>query len=245
MDDNAGMNSPVMREVPVRDVGRSSAFYHDVLGFDVTRQEGVVEASMGPARIRFTAAGTPAESPAVLFFQISSIGSWRSAVHARGGHPSETARVNWIKMDMFEVRDPDGNVLWFGQSFHQGQDSPSRRESQPRGVRQALPELPFDNVSAAIAYYCDVLGFRVNYRRANLGVLDRDAVTVLLISRTEKHAGIGSCEFYVEDADALYAELSARGARLQGPPVSHPWGLRDFHILDPEGNRITFAQTFE
>lgn len=27
--------------------------------------------------------------------------------------------------------------------------------------------------------------------------------------------------------------------------VGHPWGLRDFHILDLERNRIGFGQTFE
>jgi hypothetical protein len=37
----------------------------------------------------------------------------------------------------------------------------------------------------------------------------------------------------------------SRGARIVGPPASHPWGLRDFRVLDLEGNRITFAQTFE
>lgn len=49
----------------------------------------------------------------------------------------------------------------------------------------------------------------------------------------------------MRDADALYAELAARGANVQGEPVSHPWGLRDFRVLDFEGNRITFAQPFE
>jgi hypothetical protein len=36
---------------------------------------------------------------------------------------------------------------------------------------------------------------------------------------------------------------------MDGEPAitspSHPWGLRDFRVLDLEGNRITFAQTFE
>ena len=77
------------------------------------------------------------------------------------------------------------------------------------------------------------------------GVMDRDAITVLLIARSEKHKGIGSFEVYVEDADALYAELVANGAQIEGPPISHPWGLRDFKVADLEGNRITFAQRFE
>jgi uncharacterized glyoxalase superfamily protein PhnB len=49
----------------------------------------------------------------------------------------------------------------------------------------------------------------------------------------------------VEDADALYEELRAKGAKVEGPPVSYPWGLRDFSVVDLEGNRITFSQTFE
>ena len=83
-------------------------------------------------------------------------------------------------------------------------------------MRKALPELPCDDVAAAVAYYRDVLGFRVNYQQHDLGVMDRDEITVLLIARTERHKGIGSFEVYVEDADALYAELRAKGANLQG-----------------------------
>ena len=50
---------------------------------------------------------------------------------------------------------------------------------------------------------------------------------------------------YVHDADALHAELRAKGANVQGEPVSHPWGLRDFAVLDLEGNEIRFGQPFE
>lgn len=76
-------------------------------------------------------------------------------------------------------------------------------------------------------------------------MMDRDEVTLVLISRTEQHQGIGSCYADVRDADALHAELVARGANVRGEPVSHPWGLRDFQVLDLEGNRITFGETFE
>jgi uncharacterized glyoxalase superfamily protein PhnB len=49
----------------------------------------------------------------------------------------------------------------------------------------------------------------------------------------------------VDDADALHAELTSRGANVLGEPVSHPWGLRDFSVFDLEGNQITFGQPFE
>jgi hypothetical protein len=28
-------------------------------------------------------------------------------------------------------------------------------------------------------------------------------------------------------------------------PVSRPWGLREFHVEDLEGNQLTFGQPFE
>jgi len=249
------IDAPAVRFLAVSDLGRSVAFYRDVLGFVVTEEQGAAEAVLGPARILLGNEGySPGdlayETPkrpgaAVLFLQTGDVAATHAAIRARGAGPSEIEKVNWIKMQMFEIRDPDGNVIWFGQTYHVDQDSPSRRGSQPRGLQQALPELPFDNVTAAIAYYRDVLGFRINYQQEDVGVMDRDAITVLLIARTGQHKGIGSFEAYVADADALHTELSAKGAHILGPPVSHPWGLRDFRVLDLEGNRITFAQTFE
>jgi len=245
--------SPVMRYVAVADLGRAIAFYRDVLGFEVRAEEEGAEAILGPARIRlgtegYAAADWSTPKPpgsAILFLHSEDVEALRTAIAARGGNPSTIERVNWIKMRMFEVRDPDHNVLWFGQSYHQRQDTPSRRDGQPQGMRQALPELPCGDVAAAVAWYRDVLGFRINYQQQDLGVMDRDAITLLLIARTERHTGIGSCEVFVSDADALYEELAAKGAGVLGPPVSRPWGLRDFQVIDLDGNRITFAQTFE
>lgn len=231
-----------MRPIVVADVARSVAFYKDVLGFELREQDGATELLHGPACLRLETQGDDAS---ILFFETSDVEATHARLAARGAAPSAMEKVNWIKMRMFEIRDPDGHVIWFGQSFHQGPDNPSRRPGQPSGIRQALPELPVDNVPAAVDYYRDVLGFRVNYQQDDLGVMDRDAVTILLIERTPKHTGIGSCGFYVENADSLYAELKQRGANLEGEPVSWPWGLRNFRVLDCEGNRLVFSQTFE
>ena len=116
--------------------------------------------------------------------------------------------------------------------------------SIPRMFDQIMPELPLSNVAAGVTYYRDVLGFSVNYEQHDIAVIDRDIVRILLIARTERHTGIGSCYVYVRNADTLHAELMAKGASVQGEPVSRPWGLREFRVLDPEGNRITFGEPF-
>jgi hypothetical protein len=75
--------------------------------------------------------------------------------------------------------------------------------------------------------------------------MDRDDVRVLLLQRTPRHSGIGSAYFYGRDADGLYSELVGSCADVQGEPVSQPWGLREFSVLDLERNRLTFGQPFE
>jgi uncharacterized glyoxalase superfamily protein PhnB len=209
----------------------------------------VAEAVHGPARIQFSlqdrafdsTGGLRPRGAAILFFQTDDVAATHQALSARGGTPSELEKVNWIKMRMFEIQDPDGHRLWFGQSFQE----PSPEPDPLRQLRKALPELPLDDVPAGVEYYRGVLGFKVNYAQHDLGVMDRDSITILLIARTKRHTGIGSCYVYIRDADALHAELLSRGANVQGEPVSHPWGLRDFHVLDLEGNQIRFGQTFE
>jgi len=243
------ITAPVSRVLGARDVDRAVAFWCDVLGFDVseTISEGGVDLTSGRARIHLgdvdvapdlSKAGRPGS--AIVFFDTNDVEAMHAVIRKRGGQPTELEDVNWIKRRVFEVRDPDGHVIWFGQSYHQ--KSPDRPR---RMMSRIMPELPCDDVPAAVRHYHDVLGFSVNYEQEDLGVMDRDEVRLLLIARTALHRGIGSASFYVRDVDALHAELVRGGADVQGEPVSQPWGLREFRVLDADRNRLTFAQTFE
>jgi predicted enzyme related to lactoylglutathione lyase len=243
--------APVSRLLGTRDLAGTTAFYRDVLDFHVRAAQdepGVTEAVRGQARIRFGAddhaPGDWAEprpaGAAIVFFETNDVEGLHAAIRARGGTPSGLERVNGIKMRVFEIRDPDGHTLWFGESF----DRPC--ETRPAGLlEKIMPEFPLADVPAGVVHYRDALGFRVNYEQSDLAVMDRDDVRLLLVARTQRHTGIGSAYVYVHDADALHAELRRRGADVQGDPVSRPWGLREFHVLDLEGNRITFGQPFE
>lgn len=239
------MVAPVFRDLPVADPGRSVAFYRDVLGFEVAKplEGAAAEVTHGPARLRFVERNGK-EGAHTVFFETDDVRGMREAIALRGGKPGEVDRVNWIRMQAFELRDPDGHTLWFGQSLH----TPLREIHTPQGVgqlRQIIPSMPHRDVARGIAYYRDVLGFTINYAQDELGVMDRDSVRVLIVRRNDKSVGVGGCYVYVRDVDQLHAELVGKGAAVQESPVSHPWGLRDFSVLDDEGNEITFGQTFE
>ena len=242
------ITTPVSRVLGARDVDRAVAFWCDVLGFEVSGPtDDGVELRSGRARIQVgqldVAPDLAKEGPpgsAIVFFDTNDVEAMQALIRARGGQTTQLENVNWIKRRVFEVRDPDGHVIWFGQSYHQ--KSPDRPR---RMMSRIMPELPCDDVPAAVRHYHDVLGFSVNYEQEDLGVMDRDEVRLLLIARTPLHGGIGSVSFYVRDVDALHAELIRSGADVQGEPVSQPWGLREFRVLDADRNRLTFAQTFE
>lgn len=252
------ITSAVSRHLAVRDLDRTVSFYRDTLGFErhePRNDSGLpvsVELTRGAARILVTVGDAVRDSTgerqprgsAIIVLETSDVAGLRAEVAGRGGSPSPLEKANWLKVRFFELRDPDGHTLWFGQSYHVS-DSPDHVPAGKGQLRQMLPHLPCDNVGAAIVHYRDVLGFSVNYQQDDLGVMYRDSVTLLLIARTKRHTGIGSCTVYINSADELYAELTSKGANVQGEPVSRPWGLRDFDVVDPEGNRIAFAQTFE
>jgi uncharacterized glyoxalase superfamily protein PhnB len=245
------LTAPVSRYLGATDINRTASFWRDVLGFearDTGDGEGSVELVSGAARVRLGARDRAPDSSgearppgsAIVFLETNDVEGLHADFRRRGGEPSDLENVNWLKMRVFQIRDPDGHILWFGQSYHA--ESPAR---PPRMIRQAMPALPFDDVPAAVVHYTNVLGFSVNYQQKDLGVLDRDDARVLLIARTPQHTGMASAYFYVRDADALYAELVERGAKVEGAPISHPWGLREFVVADIEGNRLSFGQPFE
>jgi hypothetical protein len=44
-----------------------------------------------------------------------------------------------------------------------------------------MPEFPYDDVTAAVARYREVLGSKVNCAQHDVGVMDRDRVRLLLV----------------------------------------------------------------
>ena len=58
---------------------------------------------------------------------------------------------------------------------------------------------------------------------------------------TDWVAGHGAIAVFVDDVDALHAELAARGARVVKPTQDYPYGMRDFDVVDLDGNQLTFG----
>jgi catechol 2,3-dioxygenase-like lactoylglutathione lyase family enzyme len=98
----------------------------------------------------------------------------------------------------------------------------------------------------SVEYYRDVLGFTVTFQYGNptfYVCLCRDEVALHLVaaSKTKRLAGNGGICVFVRDVDVVHAELAARGAKIIKPPQNYDYGMRDFDLVDLDGNQLTFG----
>ena len=100
---------------------------------------------------------------------------------------------------------------------------------------------------ASLAHYRDVLGFAVTFQYGEptfYACLCRDEVSLHLRAANKNPqwiAGNGAIAVFVTDVDALHAELAARGANVLKAPQDYAYGMRDFDVVDPDGNHLTFG----
>jgi catechol 2,3-dioxygenase-like lactoylglutathione lyase family enzyme len=125
----------------------------------------------------------------------------------------------------------------------------------------AIPALPVRDLERSVAFYRDQLGFALLHGEAGFAVLRRDAVelhlwtagdeawrqrhaTAPVLSGAESFlAGTASCRIAVTDVDALHAALRPLGVLHPNAPLRDEWyGAREFGVLDPDRNLITFYQ---
>ena len=118
-------------------------------------------------------------------------------------------------------------------------------EQHPQMVGAATVFVVSD-ITTSIEHYRDALGFTVTFQYGSptfYACLCRDEVALHLLAahRTHRLPGNGGICLFVSDVDAVYAELAARGAKVIKPPENYDYGMRDFDVVDLDGNQLTFG----
>lgn len=109
-------------------------------------------------------------------------------------------------------------------------------------MERAVPILPADDLALARAFYVNGLGFQVTFemspdgRTGMLGLI-RGGIALTIDAPMSGHGRAACVALEVEDADAYYAEWSARVPVLRAPR-DEEWGARTFDLLDPAGNTL-------
>ena len=102
------------------------------------------------------------------------------------------------------------------------------------------------DIAASRDHFRDVHGFAVTFEWGtplHYVCLCRDDVQLHLLSAagTKRLPGNSGLCVFVRDVDAVYEELKARGANILKPPETYDYGMRDFDVLDLDGNQITYG----
>lgn len=123
-----------------------------------------------------------------------------------------------------------------------------------RTYRYGHTRLLVDDLQACLRFYRDILGFPVAVQAEDVYVeFDTGSVRLALYGRRmmaevtgtpgEDGATAGAdrlvLSIAVDDVDAAYQELMARGITFVKAPHDRPvWALRVAHLRDPDGNLI-------
>jgi len=101
-------------------------------------------------------------------------------------------------------------------------------------IENVTPILRVQDIEASRRYYIQTLGFSVDWDAGAMISVSRDGKSIMLCEGEQGQPGtwlwIG-----VEDADVIFAEFSAKGARIRNLPQNFSWAY-EFAVEDPDGH---------
>ena len=115
-------------------------------------------------------------------------------------------------------------------------------------LTEVHPKLPMRNKAATLAYYMS-LGFR------QLGNVDYDGYLMVQKDRVQIHffefkdldlkENYGQVYLRTDDIEQLYESILDKKLEIHPNGSLHvkPWGQKEFSMLDPDNNLLTFGQS--
>jgi len=107
----------------------------------------------------------------------------------------------------------------------------------------AVTVLQVADISTALAFYRDVLGFAEDFSYENYAGVCLGEVQIYLCAHDiwKRPVGGGAVVIIAEEVDDYCALIRQRGATIRAEPADQFYGLRDFVLSDPDGNVLTFS----
>jgi len=109
--------------------------------------------------------------------------------------------------------------------------------------KRSTPVLASLNEAETIAFYTEKLGFTFCINNNGYLIFERDGINVHLFACTDRETcrNMG-CYIYVTDIEHLYEEYKRLDLiHPNGVLKMMPWGLRQFAVVDNNGNIFYFA----
>ena len=115
--------------------------------------------------------------------------------------------------------------------------------SNPKPRFEAVtPRLPTNDVQEALKFYCEQLGFDLGWKWGDPVThvnVCRDSISLDLIASPPTGAALAYIQ--LTGVDEYFSELKQRNVALS-ELGDRPYGMRDFEVVDPSGNRLAFGE---
>lgn len=109
------------------------------------------------------------------------------------------------------------------------------------------PKLPMRDKALTKAYYIDALGFESSggdYDDYLMVRKDDIEIHFFAFKDLDPHENYGQVYIRTNDIEGLYQSMLDRNVNIH--PAGHlqtrPWGQKEFSLLDPDHNLLTFGQ---
>lgn len=113
-------------------------------------------------------------------------------------------------------------------------------------LKEISPKLPMRNKQITKAFYVNQLGFEVwgNADFDGYLMIKKDSIQLHFFSHLDlnPHENYGQVYIRTDDIDAFYQLLLDNNVKIQGKIENKPWGQREFSLIDPDHNLLTFGQ---
>ncbi len=111
-------------------------------------------------------------------------------------------------------------------------------------LKTAIPILASLDAQQTIEFYTSKLGFKLDSKWDGYLIFSKDEISIHLWATDDPEIPKATgCYVRVTEVDALYSAYDAAGVvHPNGRLAAMPWGMRQFSILDNNGNIIHFGQ---
>lgn len=109
----------------------------------------------------------------------------------------------------------------------------------------ATPVLASLDIERSVEFFSSKLGFtKVHAAQAEYGIVSNGPVQIhFWACNDRKIAEATGCRVQVQGIEGLHAQCESHAiVHPNAPLASKPWGTREFAILDPDGNLVTFYE---
>ncbi|UPQ78627.1 VOC family protein [Flavobacterium azooxidireducens] len=110
------------------------------------------------------------------------------------------------------------------------------------------PKLPMRDKTITIRYYTEKLGFKIfgSHDYPEYLMVEKDSIQIhfFLFADLDPEQNYGQVYLRVNQIDNFYQTLLDNKVRIHpnGLLEKKPWGQREFSLLDPDSNLLTFGE---